>query len=169
MKSAICADCGMPRPEDATWIIDGEAICRSCLFGELRPVEIYPIGVVVNAQERDDSDFGLRSRDAVSRIELMRSQRRFMYRLADEPRLTIVYYLHRARAIRSRFERGLDGKEVGVFASRTPDRLSRLGISDVRLIGIEDTTLLVEGLYAIDGTPVLYIKLSRSAVEAASP
>jgi tRNA (Thr-GGU) A37 N-methylase len=125
-------------------------------------VEIFPIGFVVNGQQRDDSDFGLRSRDAVSRIELLPSQRRFMYRLADEPRLTVVYYLHRARAIRSRFQRGLDGKEVGVFASRTPDRLSRLGISDVRLLDVEDTTLLVEGLDAIDGSPVLDIKLSDS-------
>ncbi|MBW2597596.1 MAG: SAM-dependent methyltransferase, partial [Deltaproteobacteria bacterium] len=61
----------------------------------------------------------------------------------------------------ARFKRGLDGKEVGVFASRTPDRLSRIGIQDVRLVKVEGTTLVVKGLDAINGTPVLDIKLKR--------
>ena len=127
----------------------------------MRPVRIYPIGFVVNGQERDDSDFGLRSQAETSRVELLPSQRRFMYKLEEEDRLTIVYYLHQARAIRSRFDRGLDGKQVGVFASRTPDRLSRIGIQDVRLLRVDGTTLVVEGLDAVDGTPVLDIKMCR--------
>jgi len=46
-----------------------------------------------------------------------------------------------------------------VFASRTPDRLSRIGIQDVSLLDIKDTILFVKGLDAISGTPVLDIKL----------
>ncbi len=82
-----------------------------------------------------------------------------MHRLEEEERLTIVYHLHKPRPVRSRFKRGLDGKEVGVFASRTPDRLSPVGIQDVRLVSIQGTTLIVEGLDAIDGTPVLDVKM----------
>ena len=58
------------------------------------------------------------------------------------------------------FKRGLDGKEVGVFASRTPDRLSGIAVQNVRLVKIEGTTLYVENLDAIDGSPVLDIKLA---------
>jgi tRNA (Thr-GGU) A37 N-methylase len=94
-----------------------------------------------------------------SRIELFPSQKRFMYRLEEERDITVVYYLHQARSIRSTFKRGMDGKKVGVFASRSPDRLSRIGIQDVRLVRIEGTTLVVEGMDAINGTPVLDIKL----------
>ena len=82
-----------------------------------------------------------------------------MHKLEDEPRLTVVYHLHKPRPIRSRFRRGLDGKEVGVFASRTPDRLSPIAIQDVQLLEVRGTTLVVEGLDAIDGSPVLDIKL----------
>ena len=82
-----------------------------------------------------------------------------MYRLEDERFLTIVYYLHESRVVKSIFKRGLDHKKVGVFASRTPHRLSKIGIQDVKLLKIEDTTLYVEGLDAINGTPVLDIKL----------
>jgi len=96
-----------------------------------------------------------------SRIELLPSQERFLYKLDEEKHLTVVYYLHKARPVRSRFKRGLDGKEVGVFASRTPDRLTPIGIQDVRLVGIRGTVLIVEGLDAIDGTPVLDLKMCR--------
>ncbi len=79
--------------------------------------------------------------------------------LDQEPEITIVYYLHKSRSVKTLFKRGLDGKQVGVFASRTPDRLSRIGIQDVRLLDIKGNTLFVKGLDAISGTPVLDIKL----------
>ena len=82
-----------------------------------------------------------------------------MYKLEDEQYITIIYYLHESQPVKSVFKRGLDGKEVGVFASRTPDRLSRLAIQDVRLVKIEGTSLYVEGLDAVNGSPVLDIKL----------
>lgn len=154
-----CSECRTRCLKEDVFVVDNATICRHCLFGEIPPVQIYPIGFVKNEQERDESDFGLRSPAGTSRIELHPSQKRFMYKLEEEEHLTIVYHLHKARSVRSRFKRGRDGKEVGVFASRTPDRLSPIGIQDVRLIRIEGTALLVEGLDAIDGTPVLDIKM----------
>ena len=154
-----CSECGASRSEQDVFVIDGTPVCCSCLFGELSAVRIYPIGFVANTQARDRSDFGLRGRSSTSRIELLPSQKRFMYRLEEERYLTIVYHLHESRPVRSRFRRGLDGKEVGVFASRTPDRLSPIGIQDVRLVQVQGTTLVVEGLDTIDGTPVLDIKM----------
>ena len=158
-KRVRCSECDLHCAEEDAFVIDDAVVCRHCLYGEIQPILIYPIGFVSNSQERDDSEFGLQAHADTSRIELLPSQRRFMYKLEEEERLTIVYCLHKARAVRSRFRRGLDGKEVGVFASRTPDRLSRIGIQDVRLIGVEDTALVVEGLDAINGTPVLDVKL----------
>ncbi len=95
-------------------------------------------------------------------IELFESQKAFMYKLEEEKTLTIIYYLHEARPVKSVFRRGLDGKKVGVFASRTPDRLSRLAVQDVVLVKIEGTAIFVEGLDAIDGTPVVDIKMGRA-------
>ena len=86
-----------------------------------------------------------------------------MYKLEEEGQLTIIYYLHKTKSVKSVFKRGLDGKEVGVFASRTPNRLSRIGIQDVTLVSVDGTRLLVKGLDAVDGTPVLDIKIKWSA------
>ena len=158
-KQVRCSECESLCSGEDVLMIDGSAVCRHCLFGDATPFTMYPIGFVSNTQARDDSDFGLHNHTRKSRIEVLPSQERFMYRLEEEKHLTVVYYLHKARPVRSRFKRGLDGKEVGVFASRTPDRLSPIGIQDVRLLKVEGTTLIVEGLDAIDGTPVLDIKM----------
>jgi tRNA (Thr-GGU) A37 N-methylase len=155
----VCAGCGIPCTGENVFVIDGQNLCRRCLYGDVAPVQVYPIGYVCNQLDRDDTDFGLKGKTQTSRIELYPSQKRFMYRLEEEREITIVYYLHKSRPVRSTFERGFDGKKVGVFASRTPDRLSKIGIQDVRLVKVEGTTLTVEGMDAIDGTPVLDIKM----------
>ena len=155
----FCAECGAVCDKQDMAVIDDQNICSRCLYGDVSPVRIYPIGVVRNQMDRDNTDFGLSGRTQTSRIELFPAQKRFMYRLEEEREITVVYYLHESRPVRSTFKRGFDGKEVGVFASRTPDRLSKIGIQDVRLVKAEGATLTVEGMDAIDGTPVLDIKM----------
>jgi len=48
--------------------------------------------------------------------------------------------------------------KVGIFAQRAKRRPNRIGISCCRLLAIDGLRLRVEGLDAIDGTPVLDIK-----------
>lgn len=53
----------------------------------------------------------------------------------------------------------LGGNEhVGVFATRSPFRPNPLGLSSVRLLGVEDGALLVAGADLVDGTPIYDIK-----------
>lgn len=53
----------------------------------------------------------------------------------------------------------LGGNErVGVFASRSPLRPNGLGLSLVRLLGMEPGALRVEGVDCVDGTPVYDVK-----------
>lgn len=47
---------------------------------------------------------------------------------------------------------------VGIFAQRGKNRPNRLGVTVVRIVEQTGRTLIVEGLDAIDGTPVLDIK-----------
>ena len=48
--------------------------------------------------------------------------------------------------------------EVGIFAQRAKNRPNRLGLVTCNLLRVDSTTLFVNGLDAIDGTPVLDIK-----------
>jgi len=160
MQAEICSRCGARSAE--IFIIDGQLFCPRCLYGDSEPLKIYPIGVVSSDLQRAATGFGVSGdRAGIACIKLLESQRPFLYKLEDESRITIVYYLHASRPVRSTFSRGIDGKTVGVFASRTPDRLSRLAIRDVELVSVDGTTLQVRGLDAIDGSPVLDIKLAH--------
>ena len=154
-----CSKCGNSFIEKEVINIDDKYICLKCIYGDTEPVEIYPIGIVKNNLHRNQTPFGIRGDGSISRIELISSQKPFIYKVIEERYLTIVYYLHKSTSVKSIFKRGYDGKKVGVFASRTPYRLSKIAIQDVKLIKVDGTTLYVEGLDAIDGSPVLDIKM----------
>jgi len=159
----ICNKCKKEKNLTHLEKIDGKFICHSCLYNNYKPYQIYPIGFVKNQLVRGHK-FGFKgSPHEISKIELFKSQEPFLYGLKDEKWITVVYFFHKQRQIRSIFSRGLDGKKVGIFASRTPERLSRIGITNVELIKIENTILYVKNLDAIDGTPVLDIKLGEKS------
>ena len=159
-----CSDCGQWFEKTELCFIEDTPFCIRCMYGDAKPFEIYPIGIVRNELQRDvNRQFGLSGNPKnESRIELLPSQKPFMYKLEEEEYLTIVYYLHKTLPPRYIFKRRNDLKEVGTFASRSPNRLSKIAITDVRLIRIEDTTLFVSGLEAIDGSPVLDIKIVKN-------
>ena len=51
-----------------------------------------------------------------------------------------------------------DWPKVGIFAQRGKNRPNRIGLCTCRIVGVDGLALEVEGLDAIDGTPILDIK-----------
>ncbi len=47
---------------------------------------------------------------------------------------------------------------VGIFAQRAKDRPNRIGLTVCELVAVEATSIVVRGLDAVDGTPVLDLK-----------
>jgi tRNA-Thr(GGU) m(6)t(6)A37 methyltransferase TsaA len=92
--------------------------------------------------------------------------------------IIVIYYAHKAAspaemALRVRYKGNPAYPMVGVFASRSPYRPNALGQKLARLLKMRDNILRVEGLDALDGTPVLDIKPHipgyDSAEDASSP
>ncbi len=48
--------------------------------------------------------------------------------------------------------------EVGIFACRCAQRPNPIGITTVKILRVNDNVITVQGLDAIDGTPILDIK-----------
>ena len=121
-----CSECGQNFEPSRLCHIEETPICLKCMYGDATSFEIYPIGVVRNSLSRDvNRQFGLKgSPKDESRIQLWPSQKPFMYKLDEEEYLTIIYYLHKTLPPKYRFQRRTDMKEVGTFASRSPNRLS---------------------------------------------
>jgi len=83
--------------------------------------------------------------------------------LKDFSHVEVVFYFHQvkesevittARRPRNRS----DWPEVGIFAQRARMRPNRVGSTVCRLVSVSGTTVTVEDLDAIDGTPVIDIK-----------
>jgi tRNA-Thr(GGU) m(6)t(6)A37 methyltransferase TsaA len=75
----------------------------------------------------------------------------------------VIYWANKATdkskmALRVRYRGDSSLPEVGVFASRSLFRPNPLGMKVTRLLERKDNILRLEGLDALDGTPVLDIK-----------
>ena len=72
--------------------------------------------------------------------------------------ITLLYHFHRSSGYALTVRPFLDERKRGLFATRAPRRPNPIGISTVRLVGIEGTTLHIVDLDILDGTPLLDIK-----------
>jgi tRNA (adenine37-N6)-methyltransferase len=84
-------------------------------------------------------------------------------------RLEVIYWLHLSRRDLVKQSPANDGAARGTFALRSPVRPNPLGTSIVRLVGIEDATLLVQGLDCLDFTPLLDLKPDRGQFVPLAP
>jgi tRNA (Thr-GGU) A37 N-methylase len=51
-----------------------------------------------------------------------------------------------------------DWPEVGILAQRAKDRPNRIGLCTCELVAVHGASIVVRGLDAVDGTPVLDVK-----------
>ena len=70
----------------------------------------------------------------------------------------VLTHLHLAKTEPLEVVPFLDTRSHGVFATRSPARPNRIGLSIVQLVRIDGTTLHCMGNDLVDGTPVLDIK-----------
>lgn len=72
----------------------------------------------------------------------------------------VVFYFHKSTGYElHQHPRGDTGRPArGVFALRSPNRPNPIGVTTVKLLTIEGNVIRVQGLDAINGTPVLDIK-----------
>jgi tRNA-Thr(GGU) m(6)t(6)A37 methyltransferase TsaA len=72
--------------------------------------------------------------------------------------IILLYHFHRVRQVRLTVVPFMDDQPRGVFATRAPSRPNPIGLSIVRLLGIEGNVLQIENVDIVDGTPLLDIK-----------
>ncbi len=72
--------------------------------------------------------------------------------------VVLIYHFHRSRGFNLRVTPFLDTEKRGLFATRAPRRPNAIGLSVVRLLGIEGNRIAVQDLDILDGTPLLDIK-----------
>lgn len=72
--------------------------------------------------------------------------------------IILIYHFHLNEGYTLRVVPFLDKNERGIFATRAPIRPNPIGISVLKLNGIEGNNLFVKNIDVVDGTPLLDIK-----------
>ncbi len=134
-----------------------------------RTIQLEPIGFVRNGivQAHRDTPW----REIESDIVVAEKWRDALDGLDAFSHIWVVFYFHLispATTTRTVPPGRPDLSPVGRFAIRTPERPNPIGMTPVELLNVNDATLRVRGLDALDGTPVLDIKpylARRDAIE----
>ena len=122
---------------------------------------IRPIAVVHNSRIAiEDDDWG----SVISTIQLDPSiSPPALKGLDDFSHLEIIFYFDKVSDDQIQFEarhprNNKAFPEVGIFAQRGKNRPNRLGVTIVELLQVKEDKIIVKGLDAIDGTPIIDIK-----------
>jgi tRNA-Thr(GGU) m(6)t(6)A37 methyltransferase TsaA len=128
---------------------------------------IQPIGLVRSAL-RDLHDAPRQAFEGAppATLEIKPQFTPALHRITPGTELIVVTWLHAAdRGVLQTHPR--DDRRIpltGVFATRSPDRPNPIGLHRVTVVDIDPaTTIHVDALEAIDGTPVLDLKIVMSA------
>jgi tRNA-Thr(GGU) m(6)t(6)A37 methyltransferase TsaA len=128
------------------------------MVSELPSITLKAIGTVRSEiKQPARRDF----KKVVSKIVLDSSLTEALDNLDDFSHIVIIYWMHQSigPAPKKVHPKGKPGLSLmGVFATRSPVRPNPIGKATVRLLKRKDNVLTVEGLDAIDGTPVIDIK-----------
>jgi len=128
---------------------------------ELPAMHLKAIGVVRN-EVKERPPIGFNWADTVSEIEIDARLTKALDGLEEFSHIIVLWWMHRAASgevplkihPRGRTELPL----TGLFATRTPNRPNRIGEATVRLLQRQGNVLRVQGLDALEGTPVIDIK-----------
>lgn len=118
--------------------------------------EIQEIGVVKNNFSVPDDPFKMKKEK--STIIIHEKYEDGLYKIDNIEYIQVLFYFHKSEGCTELIGPIYTGETKGVFVSRSQHRPSPIGLTTVKLLGREGRELIVEGLDAIDGTPVIDIK-----------
>lgn len=119
-------------------------------------LRLKPIAVVKNGvMERPDDWDDIKS-ELVFKKEFLEG----LYKLGHFKHIWVIFGFHRMRETVFKVHPNKDPAKplVGVFATRSPTRPNKLGLTLVELVSIRKNIVTVKGLDALDGSPVFDIK-----------
>lgn len=124
---------------------------------------LKPIGVVKNGITEKPEDWD----KITSRLIIKDQYLDGLYKVSRFTHLWIIFGFHKSKTtvLRVHPRRDPSIPLVGVFASCSPTRPNKLGLTLVRLVNVKRNVLTVRGLDAFDGSPVFDIKPPENEID----
>lgn len=119
-------------------------------------LRLKPIAVVKNGVSERPEDWDKIKSKLIFENELVEG----LYKLGHFRHIWVIFGFHKMRETVLKIHPNRDPANplVGVFASRSPTRPNKLGLTLVELLSIRKNVVTVKGLDAFDGSPVFDIK-----------
>jgi len=96
--------------------------------------------------------------EAICEVEVFKEYEEGLKDIETFSHIFVLYWLHKSEGFSLLVKTPWDDAPHGVFATRSPRRPNPIGISVVKLIERRGNVLVVSGIDAIDGTPLIDIK-----------
>jgi len=141
--------------------------------GRMNAHEVRAIGYVSSPRVgRKDDEWG--EVDSTIRLDADRFDAEALAGLEEFSHVEIIFLFDQFDeakvSVGSRHPRGNEvWPKVGIFAQRASSRPNRLGLTTCEVVGVTGLELVVRGLDAIDGSPVLDIKPHIREFQPRSP
>jgi tRNA-Thr(GGU) m(6)t(6)A37 methyltransferase TsaA len=119
-------------------------------------LRLKPIATVVNEMTETPDDW-----DRVkSKLVFEKEFAEGLFKLGHFRHIWVIFGFHKMRQTELKVHPQHDPEKplVGVFASRSPTRPNKLGLTLVELVSVRGNVVTVKGLDALDGSPVFDIK-----------
>jgi len=126
----------------------------------MQKILMIPIGVI-RSPYKDTGDVPIQGKLKPKVKAFIELKKRFVPGLKDLDSFShaiIIYYFHKSQKEQVLGKPFLENKEHGIFAIRSPHRPNHMGLSIVKIKGIEGNKLHFSEVDMLDQTPVLDIK-----------
>jgi len=135
-----------------------------------KQIQMEAIGYVRRKSKEED----VKDRRLISEIVIRNDLAAALDGLEDFSHLYAIFYMHQVAKeekteLRVHPRGRADLPLLGVFATRTAFRPNPIGLTLVELLKRKDNVLVVRGLDALDGTPVLDLKPADTRDMVANP
>ena len=118
-----------------------------------------PIGIIHSPyKNRGTAPYQGYKSEEISQIEVFREFEEGLKDIEGFSHIIVIYWFHKSQGYHLLVKTPWDESLHGLFTTRSPHRPCPLGLTVVELISREKNILMVKGLDAIDGTPLLDIK-----------
>lgn len=134
---------------------------------QIGPMVLCPLGLIhTSYARREDIPRQGRLSSEICEIEVFPHFSAALKDIEQCTHLFVIFWLHLADRDRLSATPPHDGREHGVFATRSPNRPNPLALDVVELLSVQGNRLKVSGMDALDGSILLDIKPYSAGIDS---
>jgi len=122
-------------------------------------LKLKPIGIIHSPYKNTgEAPYQGDKSEGISQIEVFKEFEEGLKDIEGFSHIIVIYWFHESQGYHLLVKTPWDDILHGLFTTRSPHRPCPLGLTVVELLSREKNVLIVKGLDAIEGTPLLDIK-----------